>query len=165
MKGIFVVAAAFALSACSDITSPAPSSASRLVPGAVRPAVLVNEKTPWSAVFWNTCSNETVVVEGESHHVTKLTTSESGEMKFSDTNETHFKGYGATTLAKYEGEFKTEEKQESSARKFEYETSNKVTVKGQGKIPDFVLEFKTTIKIGEDGQMTIDDDDFKTSCK
>lgn len=163
MKSLFVLAA-LGLAACSEVTAP-PTTTALSVPRKAAPEVLVNEKTEFSnLVFFNECSGESVSMSGVTHHVEKLTDSDKGNLKISVSYDTHFRGFGTESGARYEGHMKFEDKQAYAHGDFKETTVNTVRLNGQGKIDDLIMEFKTTITI-RDGEVTIKTSDPTTRCK
>lgn len=164
MKSLFVLAA-LGLAACSDVTAPAAVASHLAVPAKAAPEVLVNEKTEFSdLVFFDECSGESVSMSGVTHHVEKLTDSDKGNLKFSISYDTHFRGFGTESGARYEGHMKFDDKQAFANGDFKETTVNEVRLNGQGKTPDMIMDFKTTITI-RDGNVMIKQSDPTTRCK
>lgn len=163
MKSLFVLAA-LGLAACSEVTAP-PTSATLSAPQKAAPEVLVNEKTEFSdLVFFNECSGESVSMSGVTHHVEKLTDSDKGNLKISVSYDTHFRGFGTESGARYEGHMKYEDKQAYAHGDFKETTVNSIRLNGQGKTPDMIMDFKTTVII-RDGDVTITTSDPTVRCK
>jgi diaminopimelate epimerase len=161
MKVWSLLFAGVAAIGCSDVTSPASLAPTGLSKGSSE--VQINDKLPTSITI-GACNGEIVSLDGDQHVVIKANEGKDGSLKLSISSDLHFSGNGSATGAKYVGDQKYTETDAIGIDTYSYRSIQSMTLNGQGKVPDTVMDIMMKVTVHSDGSASFRQD-FSTRCK
>jgi hypothetical protein len=168
MKASYLVLA-LSIVACNDITSPTKAAPNTILLATVSPDAVTTDKVfndrSDITLDLTGCNGESVTVSGDQHTVLKLMYGNDGSLRMSATTDAHLSGDGASTGAKYVGDIKTADKLAYSTDRINWISSYSLTLGGQGKVPDTIVEYSTRFTLEADGSVKHQYFNFSWRCK